>query len=200
MKYIKIVFILLFTFTSTAAIHSKIRLGVKGGINVANARFNNAFESENITGFNIGPVVEAMFGEGGLGLDMALLYTQKGFEADDESYKNSYIQVPVNLKFKFGIPLLNPFIAVGPYADFRVDGEKIWDVKINSDGIREQIKSRNFGAGLNFSAGVEILRFLQAGVNYNWGLTDNYKSFDKSKISSYKGRLHTWSATAIIFF
>ena len=40
--------------------------------------------------------------------------------------------------------------------------------------VVDQVKAKNFSAGLNFGAGVELISHLQVGFNYGLGLTDNY--------------------------
>ena len=181
--------------------HAQFRFGVKGGVNIANATFNNdVYKLDNVTGFHLGPVVEGMFGKGGIGLDAAILYSQKGFKTEPETVKNAFLEVPVNLKFKFGLPLLNPYLAAGPYASFRIGGDEKWTLKENAIGVVNQMKTKDFGAGLNFTAGAEILNKLQIGLTYSVGLTDNYSSFDANNINDYKGKLHTWQVSAAFFF
>lgn len=200
MKTMKILLIIAAWF-AVSTVDAQVRFGVKGGVNISKVKFNkDAFRSDNVTGFHVGPAVEAMFGKGGMGFDAALLYSQIGFESDDETVKNAYLEVPVNLKFKFGTPLVNPFVAAGPYVGFRVAGDKVWDVRDNVNGVKDQIKAKSFGAGLNFSAGAEVLNRLQLGVTYSWGLTEDYKTFEGSDVDSYKGKPHTWKVSAVIFF
>ena len=184
-----------------STVNAQFRFGVKGGLNIANASFNKeVYKLDNVTGFHLGPVIEGMFGKGGIGFDLALLYSQKGFNTEPEKVRNDYIEVPVNFKFKFGMPLINPYLAVGPYASFRITGGEKWDLKENSIGIVDQIKTQNFGAGLNFTAGAEILKKLQVGVTYGWGLTDDYKTFEAKNVDSYFGKLHTWQIHLTFFF
>ena len=195
MKRVKYLLVIAVLF-SVSAVNAQLRFGAKGGLNIAKAEFNkDAFRSDNVTGFHVGPTIEAMFGKGGLGFDAALLYSQKGFYSDDETVRISYLEVPVNLKFKLGMPLINPYVAAGPYVGFRVSGDEPWNV-----GIKEQIKAKSFGAGLNFSVGAELFDKLQLGLNYSWGLTDNYETFDANDADSYKGKAHTWSVSAVFFF
>ena len=181
--------------------NAQFRFGVKVGANIANASFSSdVLDTKNVTGIQFGPSVEGMFGKGGIGFDMAVLYSQKGFKANKEKVKNDYLEVPVNLKFKLGIPLLNPYIAFGPYASFRVNGDENWTFKENTSAVVDQVKMQNFGAGMNFSLGLEILKRLQLGIVYGWGLTENYKTFDVNNVNSYKGKMHTWQITSAFFF
>ena len=184
----------LFVVSTTSA---QVRFGVKGGVNIANAKFDEGiFDPKNITGFHLGPVIEAALGQGGLGLDVAVLYSQKGFDTEDKTIKNAYIDVPLNLKFKFGIPVINPFFAAGPYVDFRLSGDKVWDISLRD--IHQQVKTKSFGAGVNFGLGVELFNRVQACATYSLALTDNYETF--SLIRSYRGKTHTWCVTGIFFF
>jgi len=186
---------------SISTVNAQFRFGVKVGGNIANASFSkDALNTKNISGFQFGPSVEGMFGKGGIGMDFALLYSQKGFKANREKVRNDYLEVPVNLKFKLGIPLLNPYLAFGPYASFRVNGDENWTFKENASNVVDQIKTQSFGAGMNFGLGIEVFNHLQLGITYGWGLTDDYKTFVKNELDSYRGKLHTWQISSTFYF
>ena len=180
---------------------AQLRFGVKGGLNITSVHFDSVhfdsdlLKSDNVTGFHIGPMIEATMPLLGFGFDAALLYSQKGMESSSSgvktTMKTSYIDVPVNLKWKFGLPIVKAYLAAGPYASFRVGGDKIWNV------LSDQLETKSFGAGLNFGAGVEVFNHLQVGFNYELGLTDNF-SAEKLDLSSNKNR--GWTISAAILF
>lgn len=175
---------------------AQLRFGVKGGLNITSVHFDSdLLKSDNVTGFHIGPMIEATMPLLGFGFDAALLYSQKGMESSSSgvktTMKTSYIDVPVNLKWKFGLPIVKAYLAAGPYASFRVGGDKIWNV------LNDQLETKSFGAGLNFGAGVEVFNHLQVGFNYELGLTDNF-SAEKLDLSSNKNR--GWTISAAILF
>ena len=175
---------------------AQLRFGVKGGLNITSVHFDSdLLKSDNVTGFHIGPMIEATMPLLGFGFDAALLYSQKGMESSSSgvktTMKTSYIDVPVNLKWKFGLPIVKAYLAAGPYASFRVGGDKIWNV------LSDQLETKSFGAGLNFGAGVEVFNHLQVGFNYELGLTDNF-SAEKLDLSSNKNR--SWTISAAILF
>ena len=127
---------------------SQIKFGIKGGLNISSVHFNkDLVGKDNVTGFNIGPMVEVMAPIMGVGFDAAILYSQKGIGVKSEKdIKNDYIDVPVNLKWKFGLPIIKGYLAAGPYVGFRVGGDKLWDIP---GSVGDQLKAKSFNAGLN---------------------------------------------------
>ncbi len=184
----------LITLPATA----QVKFGVKGGINISSVHFDsNVLDADNVTGFQIGPMIETSIPLIGIGLDAAILYSQKGVGLRSEEIKTDYLDVPVNLKWKFGLPIVKAYLAAGPYIGFRVGGDKIWNV------IGDQIEAKNFSAGLNFGAGVELLKHLQVGFNYGLGLTDNYSSKPlhiDTPTDKISGKNRGWAITAAILF
>lgn len=177
---------------------SQIKFGIKGGLNISSVHFNKeVVGKDNVTGFNIGPMLEVMAPAMGVGFDAAILYSQKDIgvksDKDGKDVKNDYIDVPVNLKWKFGLPIIKGYVAAGPYIGFRVGGEKFWDIP---NSVGDQLKAKNFNAGLNLGAGVELVSHLQVGFNYALGLTEDYSA---SKID-LNGKNRGWSITAAILF
>ena len=180
----------------------QVRLGVKGGLNIASVHFStDVLQSDNVTGFQIGPMIEGSLPLVGLGFDAAILYAQKGLETktvsgEKTSLKNDYIDVPVNLKWKLGLPIMKVYLAAGPYVGFRVGGNKIWELP---GSMVDQVKTKSFSAGLNFGAGVELISHLQVGLNYGLGLTNNY-SMESLSLTKSDGKNRGWSVTAAILF
>jgi len=198
-KWLLPVLMTLMIFTAST-MYAQLHFGVKGGVNVSTVKFSkDIIASENITGFHIGPMLEFM--PGPIGIDAAVLFSQKGFHDKEanENFKSNYIDVPVNLKMKIGLPLVSPYVAAGPYVSFLVGGDKE-KFTVDYDAIKGQLKAKTFGAGLNFTVGAEIASRLQAGLTYNLGLTDNYSEFNVSDANAYHGKPHTWMLFAAVLF
>ena len=189
-------------FLGIGQVSAQVRLGVKGGLNIASVHFStDVLQSDNVTGFQIGPKIEGSLPLVGLGFDAAILYAQKGLETktvsgEKTSLKNDYIDVPVNLKWKLGLPVMKVYLAAGPYVGFRVGGNKIWELP---GSMVDQVKTKSFSAGLNFGAGVELISHLQVGLNYGLGLTNNY-SMESLSLTKSDGKNRGWSVTAAILF
>lgn len=182
--------------------NAQLRLGVKGGLNISSVHFSSdVLKSDNVTGFQVGPMIEGSLPLVGVGFDAAILYAQKGLETQTvgggkTTLKNDYIDVPVNLKWKLGLPMVKVYLAAGPYVGFRVGGNKIWEIP---GSMVDQVKTKNFSAGLNFGAGVELISHLQVGLTYGLGLTDNY-SVETPSLTKKDGKNRGWSVTAAILF
>lgn len=194
----KIVALVLIALAALVAVpaQAQIKFGIKGGVNISSVHFTDVpknFSSDNVTGFHVGPMLEFMVPVMGLGVDAAILYSQKGLGVSDRNIKNDYIDVPVNLKWKFGLPILKVYVAAGPYIGFRVGGDKVWDLPKVIGG---QLEAKSFNAGLNFGAGVELIKHLQVGVTYGLGLTDDYSA----STLNLNGKNRGWAITAAVLF
>ena len=182
--------------------NAQVRLGVKGGLNIASVHFSSdVLQADNVTGFQVGPMIEGSLPLVGVGFDAAILYAQKGLETksvggEKTTLKNDYIDVPVNLKWKLGLPVAKLYLTAGPYVGFRVGGNKIWELP---GSMVDQVKTKSFSAGLNFGAGVELISHLQVGLSYGLGLTNNY-SMESLSLTKSDGKNRGWSATAAILF
>lgn len=194
-KVIGLVVLVIMTLTVFPA-DAQMRFGVKGGVNVSTIHFSGDvkrnFNSGNVTGFHIGPMLEATVPLLGIGFETALLYTQRGVEVGPEAIKNDYLDVPIHLKWKFGLPIVKAYIATGPYFGFRVGGDKVWNIP---GVVANQIKANSFSSGWDFGVGAEILSHLQVGVNYGLGFTNNY-----SVNGDDNGKNRGWYITAAILF
>ena len=175
---------------------AQLSFGVKAGVNVNKISLDNSsFSTDNLTGFQVGPMLEWTF-LGSLGLEAGVLYSQRGIKIKEvEDIKISknvgYLDIPVNLKFMIGLgDIFKPYFAAGPYVSFNLSDSE----------ISEQWKTKSFAAGINLGAGVRLLKFLQIGVNYGMGLTDDYSTISKTTVGDLKAQSNTWSVTAGIYF
>lgn len=179
---------------------AQIHFGIKGGLNVSSISLSKEIiQSYNVTGFHIGPMVEIMTPLG-IGVDGAIMYSQKGMEVRTETaLMNNYLEVPVNLKYKLWLlPVVTPYIAVGPYAEIRLgEGQSIWN------NVHSQIESKSFGAGVNLAVGCELFERFQLGISYGLALTDNY-SIDKIEYNGINTDINikrkTLSVSAALLF
>jgi len=193
------IFILAILLIPAFTLQAGVRIGAKAGINLSKANFNNdVLKTGNVTGYQIGPVIEVS-GESGLGFDIAALLSKHGLKAKepklDLEQTVKTLDIPVNLKLK--LPIKSPlgcYFTAGPYASFKLDED------ICYNDIKEKWQTKKFGVGLNFGAGIELLNHLQVGVNYQLALNDDYSNFTIDELKGLKAKTRIWSLTAAYLF
>ena len=193
-----VVLLIAFLAIAVSSAQADIKLGVKAGVNLANASFDKeVLALDNFTGFQAGLITEFIIPAVGLGFDASLLYSQRGLKlrkSREDGHLNT-LEVPVNLKFKTSFSdMFGAYLATGPYANFSLsDG---------LSGLKDQFDTKSFGCGWNFGLGVELFSQIQLGVNYRLGLTNDYKYLDQKgfDIDDLKASSRVWSITAAYFF
>lgn len=170
-----------------------IKWGVKGGVNMTKIDWDGGYKGnkDNSTGFFIGPMAEVAIPIIGLGVDGAVLYSQRGQkteilkdgkEAQSVDGKQAGVEIPINLKYTIGLgSMLGVYLAAGP--DFFFDFKK----KDNVD--------RKAQVGLNIGAGVKLIQHLQIGVNYQIPLGDSFKV-----ANAVGAKNQTWQISAAYLF
>ena len=134
-----------------------IKFGVKGGVNLSKLKLEGM--KDNSTGFFFGPMAEITIPVIGLGVDGALLYSQKGDKMEGLDMKQSGLDIPVNLKYSIGLgSMLGIYVAAGPDFFFNFKGDKNFE-----DG--RKLESKKAQVGINVGAGVKLVRHLQIGFN-----------------------------------
>lgn len=140
-----------------------IKFGVKGGMNFSKLdtnveRWSDAVDSS--TGFFIGPMAEVTLPIIGLGVDGALMYSQRG----KGEVKQQGIEIPVNMKYTIGAgSMLGLYLAAGPDFFFNF-----------KDGDSVLLDTKKSLVAVNLGAGLKLFRKLQIGVNYQIPLGDSY--------------------------
>lgn len=167
-----------------------IKFGVKGGLNMSKLDVKNVGSSDNTTGFFIGPMAEVTIPLIGLGVDGALMYSQRG----EDQWKQQGLEIPVNLKYTFGLgSLLGVYVAAGPDFFFNFKDIDWANVKTNKTQV-----------GLNLGVGVKLIKHLQVGVNYQIPLGDSFslKNAADAVVDEIggNGKTKTWQISAAYIF
>lgn len=164
-----------FSFSQASDNSSKLKVGVKGGINFSNLYTDQVEDNNVLTGFNAGvfakfPITET------LAIQPELLYTVKGAEL---KYNNSFVNGTstfrlnyIELPILFVINLTNNFnILAGPYLAYLVDGKATNDAQGTLFDIENNLKNEDynkFDTGLSVGLGYDADQ-IGFGVRYNYG-------------------------------
>ena len=176
---------------------AQFRFGIKAGVALNSLHFSSDYlenlNSDNRAGFTGGLMAEFMLPIGGLGLDASLMYVhrsaEEGVDADEAEgevsfAKRDYIEIPINVKYKFSIPAISsivaPYVFTGPSIAFLVSDSK------------DIYKKCDFA--WNVGAGVELVRHLQVSASYGFGITKLVAERDANVKNRY------WTLTAAYLF
>ena len=155
--------------TMTVAVQAQVKFGVKGGLNLTTMKFDkDVANKSNQAGFFIGPTVNFTLPVVGLGVDASALFDQRSAKIDgaDETLKQQSIQIPVNLRYGFGLGnTASVYVFAGPQFGFAI-GDKVANVV--DDALDWRLKDSNLSA--NVGLGLMLLNHLQISANYNIAL------------------------------
>lgn len=171
-----------------------LKFGVKGGVNLSKLKVEGM--KDNSTGFFFGPMAEVTIPIIGLGVDGALLYSQKGNgKIDGVEMKQSGLDIPINLKYSIGLgSMLGIYIAAGP--DFFFNFSKDKNYIDGSDTYK--LENKKAQVGINIGAGVKLIQHLQLGVNYNIPFGDSFTWKNAGNAIGAKNK--TWQISAAYLF
>lgn len=170
------IFLLALLAAGTSTASAQIRLGVRGGVDVANKKINSSIlNASNRLGFQIGPTLEFIVPVSGFGADVGVLYGRKEYKVEDKQNDAdisdyNYISVPINIKQRFNLLSIGFFVTGGVYGNVKVSGG---DIKPKD--VLNEYKSKNFIFGLGAGAGVNLFNKTDLGIYFRGDLTKNYK-------------------------
>ena len=192
--------------TMTVAAQAQVKFGVKGGLNLTNMKFDNSIvDKSNQTGFFIGPTINFTLPVVGLGIDASALYDQRSakIEGSDDKLKQQSIQIPINLRYGFGLGNTASFyIFAGPQFGFNI-GDKTTNLLNNA--LEWRLKDSNLSA--NLGVGLMLLNHLQVSANYNVALGTTGETnvisstwSTASNIVTGKTKANAWQLSVAYFF
>lgn len=187
--------------TATPA-QAQFNYGVQIGTNVNTLHFNSKLlDGDNRMGFNAGAMIEFTVPVIGVGADLGVRYVRRNsrfeytYEGETEKGSNnrSYIEIPLNLKYKVNIPVINsiarPYITTGP--SFSV---------LTSKKAFSDYRNKKYDTAWNFGFGLELFKHLQVGASYGLGLTKAMKAVGATESANINGKNRYWTITATYLF
>lgn len=181
-----------------------VQFGIKAGGNMAKPTGLDAQDPlatlKNKVGFNGGIFLALNFGRV-VTIQWEALYTMKGatYVALDDSYTDKlyadYIEVPLLLKLRIPLPVIQPFVFAGPTVGFKLQE------KLESNGeevplTENLLKNNDYGA--IFGAGLNLGRNFMVDVRYSLGLQKVISTVEGELQPDFKNGV--WSASLGIAF
>lgn len=196
-----------------SAATAQFRIGPRVGLNVNSMRLNKeVFDNENRAGFTGGVQVEFTVPIVNLGFDASVMYVHRANNnvfknattagdanasavlASDNYKKRDYIEIPVNFKYKLGLPVIgkvfSPYFFTGPSFAFLC----------SKSAITDAYKNKTFDVAWNFGVGLQFFSHLQIGASYGLGLTKTLEKLTPYEGTVIDGKNNYWTMTAAWLF
>lgn len=198
MKSVKLILVALvvaFGLSSVPA-NAQFRIGPKVGLNVSKLSTGSELvHSDNRAGFTAGVMTEFTVPVIGIGFDLSAMYVRRNdsFKFSDkngvEKYHRDYIDIPLNLKWKLNIPIINhvfrPFLTTGPSFAF-----------LTSKKSFDDFRNKKCDVAWNFGFGAELVKHLQFAASYGLGLN----KVTGNQAYKIEGKNRYWTVTAAYLF
>ena len=196
-KFSPVMLVVMLVMAVSMPAAAQFRIGPRVGVAVNKLHFNkDILDGENRAGFTGGLQAELMFGH--IGFDASVMYVRRDAKFMEEnkytSVSRDYIDIPINFKLKFGLPLVSsivkPYLYTGPAFAFLTSGT----------GINEFVRSKKYDYSWNFGFGVEFINHLQIGAGYGLGLTKTSTPDAEPENKDIQGKNRYWTVTAAWLF
>lgn len=193
--------------------NAEFRFGVKAGLLINKLSFNKEiFDSNNSCGWTAGAMAEFTVPLIGLNFDAGVMYARMNNASnvqlansssasgiDNDLYGKNFIEIPVNIKYKFNIPAIasvfKPYVFTGPNFAFRVDK--------SFEDVANNLKSRTCQIAWNVGIGFELIKHLQISGSYGFGINnivDTIHDTGSVNLIDSKAKNNYWTVSAAYLF
>ena len=208
-KALLVALVAIFSFGYASA---DFRFGVKAGANFNNVDVmkiinreeagqlveNLVKDKSNQAGWMAGVMAEFTIPIVNIGADVSILYARMNVDKNAAYENKDFIDVPLNLKWKIGLPIVgkfvSPMIYTGPDFLFKASKDIVKDVKAKQCEI-----------GWNLGIGLELMKHVQIQGGYCFGLSNIADYTGKFGLNipndvNYKSKKNYWTITAAYLF
>ncbi|MDE5649718.1 MAG: porin family protein [Duncaniella sp.] len=202
MKAFKVIFMTLLMIVGASAItaQAQFKIGPRVGLTVNELHFNKSItDTDNQTGWTAGLTTEFTVPVIGIGFDLSAMYVRRNakFLSENKLTKDNrdYIEIPLNLKYKFSIPVVSkvlvPYLGVGPSVSFLTS-------KRNIEGAYQ---NKSVDWALNFGFGVQLFSHLDVNARYGVGLTKAVQTVSSQNTTAgIEGKNRYWTVSLAYLF
>lgn len=203
-KFISLI-ITVIALCAAIGVNAQFRWGATAGVNFNDLKFKqDLFTVDRAVGESAGVRAEMMFPGIGFGIDLGLMYEQRGATLhmgekllwESQGYGNErlyihYIDIPFHLKFKYtrlqGLEdYVAPFVFGGPTFGIQAGHSKCKAIDFSGGEI-----------ALVVGGGVELYKRWQLSASYTWGMTYALKTV---QLKDFSAQNRTWDIRVTYFF
>lgn len=185
--------------------NAEFRWGIKAGMNVNRIHIGDnwaerTFDAHNATGWTAGITTDFKVPVIGVGFDLSVMYSRMNNDSDRTlgldnfiDYGKDFLEIPLHLKYNLNLPVVSsivaPYIFTGPSFAIRLNKETI-----------DAIKTKSCQVGWDLGLGLTLVRHLQIGAGYTWGINNIAKFVTPINPQTVKVKNNYWTLTAAYLF
>jgi hypothetical protein len=188
---------------------AQFAIGPRLGATINSMKFNKEVaDADNLAGFTGGIQAEFTVPIINLGFDASIMYvhrkvateegtneTIKDFLTDKNFRSRDYVEIPINVKYKIGLPIVgkivSPYVFTGPSFAFLA----------SKKAISEAYENKTVDISWNVGVGLQLFTHLQIGASYGFGLNNTIKAIDETiSTTDIEGKNKYWTVTAAYLF
>lgn len=202
MKVFKVTLMALLMIVGASALpaQAQFKIGPRVGLTVNDLHFNKSItDTDNQTGWTAGLTTEFTVPVVGIGFDLSAMYVRRNakFLTENNLTKDNrdYIEIPLNLKYKFSIPVVSkvlvPYLGVGPSVSFLT----------SKKNIDSAYKNKSVDWAFNFGFGVQLLSHIDVNARYGLGLTKAVQTVSSQNSNAgIEGKNRYWTVSVAYLF
>ena len=202
MKVFKVTLMALLMIVGASALpaQAQFKIGPRVGLTVNDLHFNKSItDTDNQTGWTAGLTTEFTVPVVGIGFDLSAMYVRRNakFLTENNLTKDNrdYIEIPLNLKYKFSIPVVSkvlvPYLGVGPSVSFLT----------SKKSIDSAYKNKSVDWAFNFGFGVQLLSHIDVNARYGLGLTKAVQTVSSQNSNAgIEGKNRYWTVSVAYLF
>lgn len=176
-----------------------LQFGIRTGLSFASQSIDNPdiISTNSITTYNLSLIAEKPFRnsfylQSGIGIIGKGVITYEN--AQTATYKLTYIDIPLNLLYKFNLPGLGKlYVGAGPYLSVGLSGNVLFENTNNNSGQNLTFGSdqdyKRLDTGINFTTGFELNNHLTFNTNYALGINNLAPDDTTDPVSVIKNRV-----------
>lgn len=203
-RFIRTSIVAILVVLSASQASAVIRFGFKAGVALNSLKYSGVevMDKSNRAGFTGGIMGEFTVPVVGIGVDASLLYAHRSFGSEEQISegtnvcKSDYIDIPVNLKYKLNIPVINnivrPFLTTGPSFSFLLGKRQVSEI----------FKREAVDVSWNVGFGVELIKHIQVAASYGFGINKAFSVMvpEAGGTAKIEGKNRCWTVTAAYLF
>ncbi|MBU8893912.1 MAG: PorT family protein [Bacteroidales bacterium] len=179
--------------------------GIKQGINYSSVIFNPGINESMTLGYS-GGIVYKYHNERLFGLQLELIFNQKGWTEDLDTINNSYsrkmnyLEIPLMTQIIFGKKQTKYYVNLGTSFGYLLSEKE--KLTINNDTYVREYYDQKIEKKFDYSGLGEIGAYfntsigeLQIGLRYQMSLTDLFKTSEESYFPNQKNQLYNLSVS-----